>query len=191
MSERERFIELLGRQPLSKGDVAFVMQGDGLFRAAYAVELVRDGYAPVAALVGSANDRSYGSYPSAEVRDEMIRLGLSRDKILFENTVGAHTHAEAVRAMELAREKHWKTILIVTSPHHQYRTFLTFLQAMRDAHLDLSLVNAPAPLSMTEETPWGRRADLVEREFDKITEYQAKGDVAAYKEGTDYLEQHV
>ena len=186
MTPKEEFAILLEKQKIVKGDVIFVLQGDGVFRAASAVELFQDGYAPLVAIVGSANDRSYGSYPSIEVRDEMLRLGLPKEIIHFEE-VGVHTHAEAKRAMELAEEKDWKTILIATSPHHQYRAFLTFLKAMRDASLDLNLVNAPANLSMTEKTPWGRRTDLLVQEFAKIIEYQKKGDVASYEDGIAHL----
>lgn len=187
MDSRETLTALLDAQTLKKGDVIFVLQGDGLFRAPHAVELFKKGYSPIVAIVGSANNRPYGSFPSSEVRDEMFRLGLPKDKILFEETRGANTRAEAVRAMELAKENGWKSIIIVTSPHHQYRAFLTFLKAMYDSKLNLSLINAPADLSMTDPNPWGRRADLLTQEFVKIGEYQKKGDVASYEDGTAYL----
>ena len=187
MSEREEFIALLGKQELRKGDVIFVMQGDGLFRAPHAVELYTKGLAPQVAIVGSANDRSYGSFPSSEVRDEMIRLGMERDSIHFEDSA-PHTKAEAERAIALAKERGWKTILIVTSPHHQYRAFLTFLKSMRDAGLDLSLVNAVAPLSWDDPTSWGTRREWLPKEFDKIAKYQENGDVASWEEGAQYLQ---
>lgn len=186
MPARKQFIALLDLQTLGEGDIAFVMQGDGVSRAARAAQLVREGFAPRAAIVGNALDRSYGSFPSSEVRDEMIRLGLSADNIFFEETA-PHTRAEAVRAMELAESEGWKTVLIVTSPHHQYRAFLTFLKAMRDAGLELSLMNAAALLSWDTPTPWGVRRDLLSQEFDRISAYQQKGDVASYEEGIAYL----
>ena len=93
--------------------------------------------------------------------------------------------------MELAKEHDWKTILIVTSPHHQYRAFLTLLKAMRDAGLNLSLVNAVAPLPWDEPLPWGVRRGLLPQEFDRIDAYQKKGDVASYEEGIAYMKAHV
>lgn len=187
MNEREVFMRALEAQPIMKGEVIFLLQGDGLFRAPRAVELWKTGFAPMIAIVGSADNRAYGSIPSREVRDEMTRLGAPSSIILFEDAVGAHTRAEADRAMELAKERDWKTILIVTSPHHQYRAFLTLLRAMQDAKLDLVLVNAVAPLSWTDETPWGKRVDLLQQEFDRISQYQKKDDVASYKDGIAYL----
>lgn len=186
MGAKEKFFELLEGQPLQKGDVIFVMQGDGLHRAPHAVELYKVGFAPLVAIVGSANDRSYGSFPSGEVRDEMTRLGLPPSALHFEE-VGPHTLGEARRAMELAKEKGWATILIVTSPHHQYRAFLTFLSAMKKSRLSLALINACAPLSWEEQLPWGKRSDLLKDEFRKIEEYGAKGDIATYEEGVEYL----
>ncbi len=186
MTPKEEFAILLEKQKIVKGDVIFVLQGDGLYRAPHAASLFKNGFAPIVAIVGNDTRREYGSYPSIEVRDEMLRLGLPKEIIHFEE-VGAHTRAEAGRAMELAEEKDWKTILIVTSPHHQYRAFLTFLKAMRDASLDITLVNAPANLSMSETTPWGMRTNLLEQEFARIIEYQDKCDVASYEDGIAYL----
>lgn len=183
---REQFVTLLDTQPLRRGDVIFVLQGDGLNRAAHAATLFREGFAPLVTIVGNATDRSYGSFPSSEVRDEMIRLGVTQEAMHFEE-VAPHTRTEADRAMQLAAEKKWKTILILTSPHHQYRAFLTFLKAMRDVHLALTLINAPAPLSMSEENPWGTRADLLKRDLAKIAAYQERGDVASYEDGIAYL----
>lgn len=185
-TSREQFSALLDTQQVAKGDVIFVMQGDGISRAAHAVDLYKRGFAPVIAIVGGADKRSYGSFPSREVRDEMVRLGVPQGAIHLEDA-GAHTRAEADRCMELARENGWKTILIVTSPHHQYRAYLTFLKAMKDSHNALTLINTAAPLSWTEELSWGKRVDLLPQEFDKIIEYQKKGDVASYEEGIAYL----
>jgi uncharacterized SAM-binding protein YcdF (DUF218 family) len=190
MDAREEFVSLIEKQTLSKGDVIFVLQGDGVARAEYATKLFEEGLAPIVAIVGNANDRAYGSFPSSEVRDKMVERGMKASAIHFEE-VAPHTRAEAERAMQFAKQEEWKKILIVTSPHHQYRAFLTFLKAMRDAHLDLVLMNAVAPLSLTEKLPWGTRSDLLERNFDKINEYQKKGDVASYEEGIAYLKKHL
>lgn len=189
-TEREKFVALLAAQQPGTGDVIFVLQGDGIFRAGHATELFKKRSASLIAIVGNADRRSYGSFPSGEVRDEMVRLGVPAGAILFEETA-PHTRAEAERAMGLAREKGWKTVLIVTSPHHQYRAFLTFLKAMRDAGMELSLVNAVAPLRWDEPLSWGTRRELLAQEFDKIDEYRKEGDVASYEEGIRYLQEHL
>lgn len=184
---RERFCALLDLQQPQKGDCIFVLQGDGIFRAAHAALLFKEGFAPHVAIVGGADNRAYGSFPSQEVVDEMVRRGVPKDAIHFES-VAPHTRGEADRAMELARKNRWNSLVVVTSPHHQYRAFLTFVEALHDADLSLKLINAVAPLSWTERTPWGTRSELLHSEFDKIAEYQKKGDVASYEEGITYLE---
>ncbi len=186
MSPKDTFVSLLQQQPVRAGDVIFLLQGDGLFRAPHAVDLFRQGLAPRVALVGSADDRSYGSYPSREVRSKMLELGLPDAALYFEE-VAPHTRAEAERAMQLAQQEGWKALLIVTSPHHQWRAYLTFVKAMHDASLTLRLINAPAPLSMDEVLPWGTRRSRLPQEFDRIELYQQKGDVASYEEGIAYL----
>lgn len=187
MTAREDFIALMESQKPAHSDVIFVMQGDGIARAAHAAELFKSGFAPEVAIVGSANDRAYRSLPSAEVRDEMLRLGVAKTALHFEET-GSNTLEEARRAMELAKEKGWHTVLIVTSPHHQYRTFLTFLKAMHDAGLELLLINAVAPLPWDEPTEWGTRRSFLPQEFDRIQRYQEKGHVASYEKGIAYLQ---
>jgi len=184
---RERFSALLDTQTLAKGDCIFVMQGDGIFRAAHAVRLFKAEFAPEIAIVGGANKRAYGSFPSKEVCNEILRLGVPKTAIYMEETA-PHTRGEADRALVLARERGWEALLIVTSPHHQYRAFLTFVKAAQDASSDIKLINAVAPLSWTEQTPWGTRSRLLHEEFAKIDEYQKKGDVASYEDGIAYLE---
>ena len=75
MDARAKFEKLASKQPLAKGDVIFVLQGDGLYRAPHVATLYKEKYAPMCAIVGGADNRPYGSYPSSEVRDEMLAVG--------------------------------------------------------------------------------------------------------------------
>jgi uncharacterized SAM-binding protein YcdF (DUF218 family) len=187
LTVRERFMAFVSREDPCKADVIFLAQGDGLHRVAHAAKLHLDGFAPLIAAVGGDTRREYGSFLSGELKKKLLELGV-RDSALFVEESAMHTKAEADRITELAREHGWKTILIVTSPHHQYRTFLTFLRSMNQAGLDLDVRNTPAPLSWFSVQSWGRRADLLESEMKKISTYQEKGDVASYEEGIAYLE---
>lgn len=184
---REQFMALLEKDEPVKSDVIFLAEGDGLNRVPHAANLYREGYAPLIAIVGGDTRREYGSFLSHELKEKLIEVGIPESAIYMEET-SPNTKAEADRMMVLAKERGWKSILIVTSPHHQYRTFLTFLKSMNVVGLDLALRNSPAPLSWTEENPWGRRIDLLEGEWERIRTYQEKGDVASYEEGIDFLE---
>lgn len=180
------FRQALAAQPLTAGDAIFLMVGDGLHRAPHAANLYRDGYAPVIAIVGNDDRRGYGSFPAREITAELENLGVPSSAI-HARPLAPHTRAEAESFLSMACEFGWKTALMVTSPHHQYRAFLTFLKVIEDTGSDLLLVNAPAPLSWTEDTPWGRRADLLTGEMQRIVDYSAKGDVAVCSEGLKYL----
>jgi len=187
LSDRERFMAFVSREDPCKGDVIFLAEGDGYHRVDYAARLYLDGYAPRIVMVGGDTRREYGSFLSSELKERLSDLDVPDEAVLLEETA-AHTKAEADRVMELAREHGWKTILIVTSPHHQYRMFLTLLRSMHRAGLDLNIRNTSAPLPWFSDLPWGRRADLIERELQRIDDYQEKGDVASYEEGIAYLE---
>lgn len=187
---REKFAALVEKDVPRKADCVFLLEGDGYNRVPYAAHLYFEGFAPLIATVGNDVRREYGSFPSGELKQKLLELHIPESAILCEE-VAPHTKAEAERAMELARERGWKTILITTSPHHQYRAFLTFLRAMQKAELDLILVNTCAPLSLDEQNPWGTRRDLTQSEMEKIEQYQSTGDVASFDEGLQYLEARI
>lgn len=184
---QERFVNLVSKDQPAKADVIFLAEGDGYHRVPHVADLYRQGFAPLIAIVGGDDRRDYGSFLSHELKEKLVELGIPESAIYMEET-SPNTKAEADRMMQLAQERGWTSILIVTSPHHQYRTFLTFLASMKAAGLDLVLRNTPAPLSWTEENPWGRRKDLLEGEWERIATYQAKGDVISFEDGIAYLE---
>lgn len=187
MNDRERFSILLGNQFQGKADVLFLAAGDGNNRVPYVAKLYTDGFAPHIAIVSNDTRYDYGSSTSSDLAAELIKHGVPEDALYTEETAD-NSKSESVRMTELAKEKGWKKILLVTSPHHQYRVFLTWLQSMRDAGLELILINAPAPLPWFANNPWGRRIDLLEDEMKRIEEYQRGGDVASFADGVAYLE---
>jgi len=187
MNDRERFSILLGNQFQEKADVLFLAAGDGNNRVPYAAKLYTDGFTPLIAIVSNDTRYDYGSSTSSDLAAELIKHGVPEDALYTEETAG-NSKSESIRMIELAKEKGWKKLLLVTSPHHQYRIFLTWLQSMRDAGLELVLINAPAPLPWFAENPWGRRVDLLEEEWKRIEDYQRKGDIASFADGIAYLE---
>ena len=187
MDDHSRFIALLSQQPLAEADVLFLAAGDGNHRVPYAAKLYKEKFAPRIAIVSNDTRYDYGSAPSSELAAELIKYGVPEHALHVEE-VANNSKSESVRMMELAKKNGWKTLLLVTSPHHQYRIFLTWLKSMRDAGIELILINAPAPLPWFADNPWGRRADLLEQEWKRIEEYQRKGDVASFVDGISYLE---
>ncbi|MBI3334883.1 MAG: YdcF family protein, partial [Candidatus Portnoybacteria bacterium] len=113
--------------------------------------------------------------------------GIPEKNIILE-VESLNTRQQGVNVMEIVKEEEWKRIIIVASHYHQYRAFLTFLQARKKAHAGVDIINGWVKnLSWTKPERYGRRIDLLKNEFDRIEEYQQKGDVASFKEGIDYL----
>jgi N-acylneuraminate cytidylyltransferase len=90
---------------------------------------------------------------------------------------GDNTRDEAERAIRL---RSGDDLTILTSAYHTPRAFLTFLQVLTEQGLErtVRLWNVPVPSSM------GRLSE----EWHRITEYQAKGDVASPEQGLLYLD---
>lgn len=176
---REQFIDALTKQPLAHADVIFLAAGDGMNRVPYAAKLYRDGYAPTIAVTSGDTRHDYGSATASILGEALVKEGVPQSALILEDTA-LNTKEEAERMLEIMKERNFKSVLIVTSPYHQYRAFLTWLAAMKRASTSVMLVNAPAPLSLRE--------DLLAQEFKRIETYRAQGDVASYEEGVDYLQ---
>lgn len=187
MDNREVFVQELHAQPLGNADIIFLAAGDDLSRVPYVAELFRAGRAPFIVMVSADRRHEYGSTPAGELAERLIELGVPEQALIVQENA-LNTKEESTNVVRLMKTKGWNSALLVTSPHHQYRLFLTFLKTMRDEGLALVLINAPAPLSLTEETPYGRREDLLPQEFERVTAYQQKGDLASYAEGLEYLQ---
>ncbi len=187
MNAREVFIQELHTQSLGNADIIFLAAGDGVSRVPYVAELFQAGRAPLIVIVSADRRYEYGSTPAGELAKKLIELGVPEHALVIEESA-LNTKEESTSAVRLMKKKGWNSVLLVTSPHHQYRLFLTFLKTMQDEGTAFVLINAPAPLSLTEETSYGRREDLLSREFERITAYQQEGDVASYAEGLNYLE---
>ena len=186
MTSKEIFIVLLSTQVLAPADALVLFAGDGIQRLSHTAKLYKQGIASRIIIISGDTRREYGSLPSSELALSLVALGVPRDIISTEETA-FNTRDEAVRAIALAKECGWKSIVCISSPHHQYRAFLTLLVAMQQGGGDIRITVSPAPLSWFSDNPWGRRIDLLEGEWKRMEEYQHKGDVASFDDGIAYL----
>ena len=175
MTNRERFLTLLAAQPIARADVILYFAGDGFERAPYVAQLHASGYAPLVVLVSADCRYEYGSRPAGELARKLEELGVPQEAMHVEE-VAYNTKEEAGRFFALARERGWKRLILASSPHHIPRALLTSLRAGGDKFV---LIPAAAPLE---------RAQVLEQELERIEVYQAKGDVASYEEGIEYLQ---
>jgi uncharacterized SAM-binding protein YcdF (DUF218 family) len=187
LSDRERFIAYLDSCPERTADALLLFQGDGHSRVPHAIRLFQQGAARFVILVGGADNRGYGSFPSSELYGLLLAGGVPAEAIAFEPTA-PHTRAEVDRGIEIADDRGFRSLLLVSSPYHMYRIFLSLVVAMR--HRSQPMMGYPASirdLPLFEKNPWGTRADLYDAEFERIAKYQAQGDVASFSEGLEYL----
>lgn len=178
MTPQEQFSAFFENRKVTPGDVVLFFAGDDVNRVSWVTQLYTEGYAPRIALVSNDRRYEYGSRPAGELKEKLIAQGVPEESICWEETA-LNTKEEAERFVALAAEHGWSTLLIVTSPHHQYRAFLTLLRAMRRADKEYTLVPATAPIPL--------RQDLLAQEFERIERYQIQGDAASFEEGIDYL----
>lgn len=185
MNELEQLKELLLRHEPRNADAIVLLAGDRYHRVSKAAELYHAGHAPFIVVTSSADDWDYGSLPSSKLLPKLLELGVREEHIISEETAG-HTREEAESTLKIARERDWKTLLLVTTGYHQYRAFLTWVKALHDMGLDIALVIVPVlefP-EFKEET----EEDALERELERIRVYQEKGDVADWALGIAYLQ---
>lgn len=188
MTDKEKFIALIGNEKLKKSEAIILLEGDGFFRCKHAAWLYQQSWAKKIIISGGIADYDYGSYPAEELLPKLIKLGVKRSDIALDEK-SMNTRDQAINIIKLAIEKKWKKIILVASRYHQYRAFLTFLRAMEEARIKIQIINSPvSDLPWFVRNKWGRRIDLWKFEFEKIELYMAKGHVASFVEAFKYQE---
>lgn len=193
MTAKEKFLCVISNDSLKHADAIVILEGGGFVRAADGVELYREGWAPCVVYSGGAVDPNQDIYPADRALPELLEMGVPKAALIMEGQ-SQNTRDQAVEVMKIVKEKGWP-IILVASHYHQYRAFLTFLKAMKEADLNISLYNAPV-----RDLPWFehdpcfnkgpvRRINLLQGEFERIPLYIEKGHVASFEEAMAYLEE--
>ena len=186
MTERELFMAIVDGDILVPCDAIVLLQGDGLFRVAKAIELFKNKIAPIIVYSGASDsyDNSCASFQL--VLQYLEQNGVPTQAVIYEDK-SQNTHEQAVEVINLCKTYGWNSISIITSPYHQYRAYLTFLQEVKKQALNLLLFNAPSKnLAWFSKTNWGKRIDIIKIEFEKISEYTQYGHLASYKDAIEY-----
>ena len=190
MTARESFCAVLSNGPLIRGDAIIVLSGDSDVRLEVGLELLKQGAAPLVVVSGGVDNPPHSLTAKASA-SWLIDKGLHPDRVVMEGG-SKDTHAQAGNIISMAVAKKWTKLLLVSSPYHQYRAYLTFLRELRDFSLEekIQLVNIPASQTKWFQKPEGvdvTRMDMLDDEFSKIDEYGTKGHVASYEDGISYL----
>lgn len=188
MTAREQFLAVLFNGPLTPADAVVLLTGDGTVRLPVAVELIKSGAAPTLVVTGGLDDppRSITAKATAPL---LYGMGVAPSAVVLDNDA-KNTWEQAVNVVRMAEDREWKRLLLVASPYHTPRAFLTFLKALdeRDMADTVSIIPVPAT-----HTPWFNapdgfdqtRLELMDDEFGKCARYAAH--VATWDRGLDYL----
>lgn len=184
MTNYEKLLVIVHNDPLHKADAIVLLEGDGYGRLARAAALYRQGYAPKVVFSGEVANPAYGSLPLSECLPQLLELGVPERDIIHENQ-STQTAEQAHHIAQMALNNGWKKLLLVASPYHQCRAYLTFLKQIIPA--GIILINAPVrDLSWFKKEAWGARFDLLEQEQKRMEAYTLKGDLATVEEAITY-----
>ena len=142
--------ELAVSDALRKTDVIVAVSGDEGPRTETAVELWKQGYAPLLLFSGASLDPN--SVSSAELmKRDAVRLGVPEDRILVEPNA-ATTEENARFVAQLMEAKGLHSAILVTSPYHQRRASMLFSRAFGPS--GLTFLNHPADDPQWDPDRW-------------------------------------
>ncbi|MBE3561252.1 MAG: YdcF family protein [Ktedonobacteraceae bacterium] len=111
------------------------------------------------------------------MRDQAIQMGVPPSAILVEKE-SLHTRENAEMVLQLARQHGLKRLILVTSPFHQLRTYLTFAKVFQPYSIEI--LNYYAETGEWHPFTWFLSAEhrrLVQSEKERIKKYRQKGDL--------------
>lgn len=113
-------------EPASRADAIIVLSDDNFYgdRAARASELSRQQVAPL--VVASGRKLRPNAGIAELIEHDLVERGVPKDKILRFDHNGGDTIGEAWALADLAKQKHWSSVILVTSNYHTRRVRYVF-----------------------------------------------------------------
>lgn len=154
---------LVVSDPLLRADAIVPLAGDAE-RLGYSVELFQEGYADWFVLTNmpiAAPETTYAEL----MRRQVLAWGVTDDRIVLLTELVQSTYEEALRVRQLAEERGWRSVLVVTSPYHSRRSRHILRDVFRGSGIEVSVVAVQD--SWYDPDSWwtyhsGRRATLSE-----------------------------
>ncbi|MDQ2907326.1 MAG: YdcF family protein [Chloroflexota bacterium] len=109
--------------------------------------------------------------------EQAVQMGVPSEAILVED-VSLHTKENAEMVLALVKKHHMHRIILVTSPFHQRRTYLTFAKVLQPHHVEI--LNYYADADEWHPATWFLSTEhrkLVRSEEARIKKYRTKGDL--------------
>jgi len=197
--KNRKIIELLGlieKEKPQKANAIVWLQGDRYDRSKKVLSLFKKGMA--SKIIISGNDELVGVNKRETENNILLnkmvewlkKRGVKDCQIIVENR-SLNTKDQAKNVLRLAQNRRWKKIILVASPYHQIRVFLTFLKRAKKIKWEGVLINQPTKINW-EKVPSGRKKrtkELFLEEIEKIKKYQ--NDITSVREGLSYFKNKV
>lgn len=189
MYKHLQYVALLDNDSPKNADAIVLLTGDGHTRVEQTISLFQKKFSNIIVVSGGLDNPAKGSLLASVLAESLKARGIPEQSIITDNE-SQNTYQQAQVIIKMAKKNNWHKIILVATHYHQYRAFLTFLKVRNDLGCNIEIFNAPARYaSWFENTPWGRRINLLGEELEKIIEYQSKGHVASFEDGIKYFEQ--
>lgn len=130
-------------------------------------------------------------------RQAMIASGIPGgviEEVPMEPTEVLHTLIESQKVVRFAKAQGYRRLIVVSSPFHQERAFMTMVTAALREYPSLKLYSVPgAPqpwdevVTHSQGTLHGTRAELIAEEQKRIDRYTAQGDLLCRETILEYL----
>ena len=160
---------LAREDPLQKADAIFVFAGTFVERPLEAVDLYREGYAPLVVITRSKREahaydiaRSRGATLDEEFtveRDVLRQLAIPDSAIIAPDQVHDNTAQEAATLRALVQRERWSRVIVVSSKYHLRRASLACERAMAGTSVQIIRRGTRYDPSVPDEW-WRRRADI-------------------------------
>jgi len=176
---------LVVQHPPAKSDLIVCLAGGDVERGLASADLFERGLAPRIFIArepipeGLETLKQKGiAYPESIDLVTMIfrNLGVPESAVIRSDQPVESTFEEAERVGALIQDKKYRSLILVTSPTHSRRAWLTFRKAIPDK--DFRITVAPTPYSKFRAEDWWKNRKYVREviiEYQKLVYYKAKG----------------
>jgi uncharacterized SAM-binding protein YcdF (DUF218 family) len=158
---------LVVQDPVRPSDAAVALSGGEGERLLAAIELYKRREARALLIVGpdvpllKVYTREDSLTQAEAKRRIAVRRGIPPDSV-FVALGPSSTYEEAERSLQEARDRGWRTLLIVTDPFHTRRARATFRHVFRGSGVHLAVYHLPEGRSSQSRIRWWRReSDLM------------------------------
>jgi uncharacterized SAM-binding protein YcdF (DUF218 family) len=176
---------LVVERPPEKSDLIVCLRGGNVERALSAADAYHNNLAPEVFVTRETIPDGYeilkqrgASYPeSRELMILMLKgLGVPESAILSSDTPSENTVMEAALVRDLAREKNYRSLILVTSPNRSREAWLVFRKAMEGEDVRIAVI--PSPYSGYNPERWWKNPKQIGEvvlEYQKLVYYFFKG----------------